>query len=79
MKKLQEPRKDHEAAGQEFSSDSTGGAASIYQQKEDVIYIRNPDPRWKYLSLLNIGKHRQALTIALQKDKAIALLLNKHL
>ena len=49
----------------------------MIKQKEDVVYIADPSPEWRYWSPIKIGE-ALSLTIALQKDQAIALMLNKY-
>ena len=50
---------------------------SVIKQKDDVVYIADPSPSWKFWSPIKIG-NALSLTISLQKDQAIALLLNKY-
>lgn len=52
----------------------------MIKQKDDVVYISDPREEWGYMSPLRIGgaKGPLSLTISLQKDQAIALLLQKH-
>lgn len=48
----------------------------ITSQKEDVIYIKNPSASWRYNSVLNLTEDKvAALTLSLQSQQAIALLL----
>ena len=50
----------------------------IVQQKEDVIYIKNPHEDWalnRVLNFKNIGL--SAITLCLQEHQAIALMLSK--
>ena len=50
---------------------------TVIKQKDDVVYIADPSPSWKFWSPIKIGD-ALSLTISLQKDQAIALLLNKY-
>ena len=52
----------------------------VIKQKEDVVYIADPSPEWGYWSPIKIGGDQGALsiTISLQKDQAIGLLLKKY-
>lgn len=54
--------------------------AAVIKQKDDVVYIADPSPDWRYWSPLKIGGDNGSLsiTISLQKDQAIALLLRKY-
>mmetsp|Transcript_5649 Transcript_5649/g.7560 ORF Transcript_5649/g.7560 Transcript_5649/m.7560 type:complete len:104 (-) Transcript_5649:1486-1797(-) len=48
----------------------------VVTQKEDVVYIKNPRSDWGYNRVLNFKKQGvSALTISLQSQQAIALLL----
>ena len=55
------------------------GNAHVTKQKDDVVYISDPSPDWKFWSPLRIGGDQGALsiTISLQSNLAIALLLRK--
>ena len=51
----------------------------IVQQKEDVLYIKNPGFDWGFNQILNLTSHDvSALTISLQEKQAIALLLRRQ-
>ena len=41
------------------------------------MYIADPNPEWRYWSPLKVGDV-PSLTISIQKDQAIALLLKKY-
>ena len=50
----------------------------IVSQKEDVVYIRNPRKDWAFNRVLNFaGDNVSAITLCLQEQQAIAILLNK--
>lgn len=49
------------------------------KQKDDVVYIHGVRPDWRFFKPLNIGQNNAlSITLALQKDQAIALLLKKQ-
>lgn len=52
----------------------------VIKQKDDVVYIADPSSDWRYWSPIRIGGEQGALslTISLQKDQAIGLLLKKY-
>jgi hypothetical protein len=53
-------------------------APIVIKQKDDVVYISDPKADWRYWGALKVGdKGTPAITISLQKDQAIALLLKK--
>ncbi len=53
-------------------------APVVIKQKDDVVYISDPKADWRYWGALKVGdKGTPAITISLQKDQAIALLLKK--
>ena len=56
------------------------GIANVFKQKDDVIYITDPNPEWQFWSPLRVGGEKGPLSIAisLQKDQTIALLLRKY-
>ena len=50
----------------------------VTQQKEDVVYIKNPASNWGFNRILKFANHdASALTISLQDKQAIALMLNR--
>ena len=51
----------------------------IVSQKEDLIYVKNPRGEWAQNRVLNIGGEGQAsaVTLCLQEQQAIALILSK--
>jgi len=53
--------------------------ACVIKQKEDVVYISEPRPEWRYWSPLQIGgdKGSLSITISIRHSQAIALLLRK--
>lgn len=65
LKKLQTPVKAEGKTESQISS-----TASVIKQKDDVVYISDPSPDWKYWSPLKIGGENGSLsiTISLQKD-----------
>lgn len=59
-------------------AEGEGPEPRIVQHKEDVVYIKNPSKDWKFNRVLNFtGSGVSAITISLQEQQAIALLLNK--
>lgn len=48
----------------------------MIKQKDDVVYIQDPSPLWKFWSPIQID-NSPAIVISLQQDQAIALLLKK--
>ena len=58
--------------------EGSGLAPRVVSQKEDVIYIKNPAADWKFNRVLNFdGDKVSAITLCLQHQQAIALLLSK--
>jgi hypothetical protein len=58
---------------------SSANPPVVIKQKDDVVYISDPRADWKYWGTLKIGQQgTPAITISLQKDQAIALLLKKQ-
>jgi hypothetical protein len=41
------------------------GNASVTKQKDDVVYISDPNPEWKFWSALRIGGDSGPLAIAI--------------
>ena len=65
------------AMEEDASANASLNAPSVIKQKDDVVYIADPSPEWRFWSPIKIGDSL-SLTISLQKDQAIALLLNKY-
>jgi hypothetical protein len=58
--------------------ESSSANPVVIKQKDDVVYISDPKADWKYWGALKVGQQgTPAITISLQKDQAIALLLKK--
>jgi len=53
----------------------------VVAQKEDVLFIKNPDIAWGFNKILRFNSGNEqvqnALTLSLQKDLVIALLLER--
>ncbi len=48
----------------------------VVQQKEDLLYIKNPGMDWSFNGIVKLEGHDvMALTVSLQEQQAIALLL----
>lgn len=53
------------------------GKPIVIKQKEDVVYISDPNPEWRYWGPLKVGDV-PSITISIQNNQAIALLLKKY-
>ena len=60
----------------ELNKAEAGLAPRIVQQKEDVVYIKNAPQDWQFNRVLTFG-NQQAVTLCLQEQQAIALLMQR--
>ena len=57
-----------------------GGMAQLSQVKEDVVHLSNPHPYWQFGKVLSIsarGETQDSLILSLQRNQAIAVMLDK--